>query len=55
MELNRSIIVKKINLFSMEENKEELINLLCDILDVDNALEYYDLILMIIDISIGSA
>ncbi len=51
MELNRSIIVKKINLFSMEENKEELINLLCDILDVDNALEYYDLILMIIDIA----
>lgn len=35
----------------MEENKEELINLLCDILDVDNALEYYDLILMIIDIA----
>lgn len=33
MELNRLDIINKINLYSIENNKKELINILCDILD----------------------
>lgn len=33
MELNRLDIINKINLYSIEKNKKELINILCDILD----------------------
>ena len=51
MELNRKNIIKKINLFSFENNKEGMISLLCDILDSKDFLEHYDLILMIIDIA----
>lgn len=51
MELSRNNIIKKINLFSFENNKDALISLLCDILDSENFIEYYDLILMIIDIA----
>ena len=32
MELNRELILKKINLFSIEDNKNELIKLLCEII-----------------------
>lgn len=33
MELDRELILKKINLFSIEENKTELIKILCEIID----------------------
>lgn len=51
MELTRNAIVKKINLFSMEKNNKELINLLCDILESENYMDNYDLILIIINIA----
>ena len=51
MELTRNTIVKKINLFSMERNNKELINLLCDILESKNYMDNYDLILIIINIA----
>lgn len=51
MELSRTNIIKKINLFSLEDNKNELISLLCDILDCKDYFQYYDLILIIINIA----
>ena len=51
MELDRSNIVKKINVFSIENNKDELINLLCDILESEKYLDYYDLIIIIINLA----
>lgn len=51
MELTRNIIVRKINSLSMEKNKKELINLLCDILESENYIDNYDLILIIINIA----
>ena len=51
MELTRNAIVKKINLFSIEKNNNELINLLCDILESENYMDNYDLILIIINIA----
>lgn len=51
MELDRSNIVKKINVFSIENNKDELINLLCDILESEKYMDYYDLIIIIINLA----
>lgn len=51
MELNRELILKKINLFSIEDNKNELIKLLCEIIE-DKAFfkENIDLVLYIMRI-----
>jgi len=51
MGLSRSDVIKKINIFSCEENKEELIKLLCTIInDVEFRKNNYDLIEAIISI-----
>lgn len=52
MELNRLDIINKINLYSIEKNKKELINILCDILDNKIFLkDNKDLIVAIISIT----
>lgn len=51
MELNRELILKKINLFSIEDNKNELIKLLCEIIEDKTFFkENIDLVLYIMRI-----